>query len=362
MTATAFLDACGWTPTSGGTGTWTVSAPIQGYQTLASAATAQGVPSGSTFSYRAESLDKTQWEEGFGASGSSNTTLARTTITANSSGGTTAINFINPPNVFITALTADIVVGGNEVGQIEMWPMSSAPGNRVACNGASFNRVGVMAALFNYLVQSGAATFTNGSSTVGMTNHGRSVNDPIKLFTTGSLPTNFTAGTHGLVTVGAVFFVKSVIDANNVTLSATPGGAAVSAGSAGSGGQTWVCAPHGDGDGATTFTVPDYRGDFIRGLDSGAGVDANRSVGSLQLDSMQGHFHIWSNSQGAFSSFNGGSATGAGGVAGSPPILQQGVTGAVGAPTTDGTNGTPRTAAETRPRNSALFFTIRFAA
>lgn len=108
MSANAYLDACGWLPTSGGTGTWTVATAIPGYQTLAAAATAQGVASGAILSYRAESADKSQWEEGFGASGSSNTTLARSTITANSSGGTTAINFSSAPNVFITAASADL--------------------------------------------------------------------------------------------------------------------------------------------------------------------------------------------------------------------------------------------------------------
>lgn len=107
MSATAFLDACGFIPTSGGTGTWTVSAAVQGYQTIAAAATAQGVASGAILSYRAESSDKSVWEEGYGATGSLNTTLART-VTANSSGTTSAINFSAAPNVFITAATADL--------------------------------------------------------------------------------------------------------------------------------------------------------------------------------------------------------------------------------------------------------------
>lgn len=38
---------------------------------------------------------------------------------------------------------------------------------------------------------------------------------------------------------------------------------------------------YGAGDG-TTFKIPDLRGEFLRGLDSGRGVDANRVMGSFQ--------------------------------------------------------------------------------
>jgi hypothetical protein len=49
---------------------------------------------------------------------------------------------------------------------------------------------------------------------------------------------------------------------------------------------------YGAGDGATTFAVPDLRGQFIRGLDSGANVDAGRVLGSVQADSLQQHGHV----------------------------------------------------------------------
>jgi hypothetical protein len=104
MTAQAFLDACGFIPASGGTAGFVVSAAITGYQAPASA----GAVNGTVYSYRAESADKTQWEEGFGAYTVSSTTLARSTITANSSGGTSAINCSAAPNVFITALSRDL--------------------------------------------------------------------------------------------------------------------------------------------------------------------------------------------------------------------------------------------------------------
>lgn len=106
MSATGYLDACGWIPTSGGTGNWTVSSAITGYRTLAVAQTAQGYPDGTVYSYRGESADKTQWEEGYGASGSSGTTLART-VTASSNSGS-LVNFSAAPNVYIVAASADL--------------------------------------------------------------------------------------------------------------------------------------------------------------------------------------------------------------------------------------------------------------
>lgn len=42
---------------------------------------------------------------------------------------------------------------------------------------------------------------------------------------------------------------------------------------------------HGVGDGATTFNVPDLRGEFVRGWDDGRGVDAARVFGSAQAAS-----------------------------------------------------------------------------
>lgn len=104
MSAGGYLDACGFIPVSSGTGNFVVSAAVTGYQTPASASAVNAL----VYSYRAESPDKSQWEEGFGAYTVGTTTLARTTITANSSGGTTAISFSAAPNVYITAASADL--------------------------------------------------------------------------------------------------------------------------------------------------------------------------------------------------------------------------------------------------------------
>ncbi len=102
MSAGGYLDACGFNPTSGGTGDFVVSTAITGYQTPASASAVNG----RVYSYRAQSSDLSQWEEGFGAYTTGTTTLARTTVTASSTGS--KVSFTSPPNVYITALSADL--------------------------------------------------------------------------------------------------------------------------------------------------------------------------------------------------------------------------------------------------------------
>lgn len=48
---------------------------------------------------------------------------------------------------------------------------------------------------------------------------------------------------------------------------------------------------YGAGNGTTTFTLPDLRGEFIRGSDLGRGVDSGRVLGSAQNDNLPEHKH-----------------------------------------------------------------------
>lgn len=48
---------------------------------------------------------------------------------------------------------------------------------------------------------------------------------------------------------------------------------------------------YGAGNGSTTFNLPDARGEFIRGLDEGRGVDPGRVLGSIQLSQNLSHTH-----------------------------------------------------------------------
>jgi len=110
---------------------------------------------------------------------------------------------------------------------------------------------------------------------------------------------------------------------------------------------------YGAGDGSTTFNLPDSRGEFIRGLDDGRGVDPQRALGSLQLDSMQGHWH----GPRPGTSLNGspGNWNGVGGGANATFNI-----GSTGDPVTNGVHGTPRTSSETRPRNTSRLMCIKY--
>lgn len=48
---------------------------------------------------------------------------------------------------------------------------------------------------------------------------------------------------------------------------------------------------YGEGDGSTTFNLPDLRGVFVRGLDAGRGLDPGREQGGFQADSNLAHVH-----------------------------------------------------------------------
>lgn len=128
---------------------------------------------------------------------------------------------------------------------------------------------------------------------------------------------------------------------------------------------------HGQGDGSTTFNLPDYRGRFIRGVDGSAGRDPNDStrtamntggntgdnVGSVQDDAFQDHDHPWTMDVGTIVNGSGGAGTSTTQVArgnGTPNGTMQ----AAGGSLTVGSNGTPRRSSETRPTNAYVNFCI----
>ncbi|MCC8421489.1 phage tail protein [Photorhabdus thracensis] len=102
--------------------------------------------------------------------------------------------------------------------------------------------------------------------------------------------------------------------------------------------------------------VPDLRGEFIRGWDDSRGVDPGRVCGTWQGDAFQGHkFKAWSDATRA-------SATNRSSQSGGPQftgIIDQSLV--VGPVVSDGVNGEPRTANETRPRNVAFNYIVRAA-
>jgi len=111
----------------------------------------------------------------------------------------------------------------------------------------------------------------------------------------------------------------------------------------------------GYGDEVSTFNLPDLRGEFVRGLDDGRGVDDGRLFASVQADAFQGHKHEFFQSPATLSV--GGSYHPSAENFDQIGPYQAGV--GVGNPVTDGASGSPRTASETRPRNVAMTYAIK---
>lgn len=84
--------------------------------------------------------------------------------------------------------------------------------------------------------RSHAVTISNASpGVVTWTDHELEEGDAIKIATTGALPTGLTAGT--------TYYVKTALDADTFTLSATPGGTVINTSSVGSGTHTATTQP-----------------------------------------------------------------------------------------------------------------------
>jgi microcystin-dependent protein len=99
----------------------------------------------------------------------------------------------------------------------------------------------------------------------------------------------------------------------------------------------------GSGDGSTTFNLPQMQGEFARGWDNGRGVDPARAFGSAQADELEAHVHSVQPPAASGEAGSGLTTTGSGGVE------------TITAYDTASTGGT-----ETRPRNIALMFIIKF--
>lgn len=216
------------------------------------------------------------------------------------------------------------------------------PSGYLACDGTAYSRT-TYASLFSELTTSTTGTLTSGSATIS------------------AIPTTQwdelwigspISGTG--IPSGATVLTKPSSGSITVSGNATATGAAVAL----------LFAPFGLGDGSTTFNVPDLRGIFVRGSGTSANsVTTGKSgkLGVYENDAMQGHAHL-SGARMENQSFSYGQANT--GLSGS--VIREGESSTTqpysaisSSPYTNGTNGTPRTASETRPANTSVNYYIK---
>ena len=152
-------------------------------------------------------------------------------------------------------------------------------------DGASYSRASYPA-LVAALIRTATVTIDNGGSNlIHWAAHALKANRPVKFRTSGSLPSPLVANTTYYVVGGGTLLTGTF------QISATPGGAAITTTSAGSGTHTGIFAPWGDGDGSTTFTVPNASGVVWRGLDDAGLYDVAHPFGGYQADALASHTH-----------------------------------------------------------------------
>lgn len=110
------------------------------------------------------------------------------------------------------------------------------------------------------------------------------------------------------------------------------------------------CGLFSQGNGSTTFKVPDFRGMFPRVIDDSRGVDTDRVHGSYQADDNKQHNHLHSHSLTLYTLYGAGAA----GLPGT------GTSGYGGGTATTGTDATNSGGSEARPKNVTVYAFIRF--
>lgn len=216
----------------------------------------------------------------------------------------------------------------------------------VICNGSAW---------YTFFLATVAAasdnTFTGANTFNGTTNLNGTTNIPDGTVSTtakiadGIITSPKIAAGYGLVPSGAVLgFAMSTVptgwlECNGAAVSRTTYASLFAA----------IGTMYGVGDGSTTFNIPNYMGEFLRGWDHGRGADpdaasrTNRgdgttgdNVGTKQADAFKSHTHT-------YNAFSGG-----------------GLSAAANGSTGSGNNPTSSTGGnETRPRNVNIMYCIK---
>jgi microcystin-dependent protein len=209
------------------------------------------------------------------------TTPSFSTITSTVATGTSPLTIAS--ETLVTNLNADRLDGEHgswysPSGLISPYAGLTAPAGWLFCNGQSVSRT-TYNTLFSTLTATvGTCIITTASpAVVSLTAHGLVEGDAIYFTTTGALPTGLTANiTYYVKYVGVDSFQVSLARTSAAAVDSGPtiaAGTAVNTTVAGSGTHTVIKAPHGVSN-ASTFLVPDFRGQVPVGIDNIGGTDA----------------------------------------------------------------------------------------
>ena len=210
-----------------------------------------------------------------------------------------AFNELNQVVVSTSGVGGGDGVAAMPAGSIQAWPTTTAPEGWLVCDGSAVSRT-TYSALFNVLIQTiGTGTFNpTAGFTFSTTESYNKVRygDSVYFTTTGTLPTGLSANTlyyiGGLVPNSAVLYTTRTATATGYAVSN-----AVNFSGTGAGTHTIWHAPYGNGDGSTTFNVPDIRGRVVVGYDQSQaefntlGEKGGNKTHTLAIEEMPVHSH-----------------------------------------------------------------------
>lgn len=117
-----------------------------------------------------------------------------------------------------------------------------------------------------------------------------------------------------------------------------------------------ISTTFGSGDGSTTFDLPDLRGEFIRALDDGAGIDTGRTLASTQSYALENFTGVFNSGQ----YYSYAYATGVFAASGNNAHRTYASGTNAGLQLTIDASRQVNTSTETRPRNVALLACIKY--
>jgi microcystin-dependent protein len=183
------------------------------------------------------------------------------------------------------------------------------PEGFLLCDGRAISR-SVYSNLFSISPRTSGIITVATANIITWTNHGLATGQSIQFTTTGILPTGLNVGTvYFIRVINTSTFNLYTTQAQAMNTSSTIG--QISFTVTGSGSHTGTVLYWGNGNGSTTFNIPDGQGVYLRGIGNPQNfIDTTPYqivMGQKLDDAMENHQHIFNHSPGGYSLGGGGS-------------------------------------------------------